>query len=261
MPSLPMVFRDDERNYSNNARFWQLPRSQVRNYGSRTTVTLDEDEEPLPGMERIQPYIRSSLLGSGESVEAVRGSNMEFVVSLLGTGGGAPSRHRIGTCTALRLGGQTYLFDVTEGTYRQLESSRILSSSISKIFITHMHGDHLFGLIPLLLGIAVSHKQTSQAQDEKTKKRHRQIHGDRASLEIYGPPGIYNYICMVLTLSCSKMNWLNISVIELVGGRSEQGPASSRPKQRGRRNIFLSHYPEVQIPMIKRQYLEKVSVP
>jgi len=208
-------------------------------------------------METVQPYVRSSLVASGsdDSEKLPKALNMEFAISFLGTGGGAPSKHRIGSCTALRLGGQTFLFDVSEGTLRQLENSRIVPSSISKIFISHMHGDHLFGLVPVILGIGVSHKISS---GDPNRKKHRHLaHGEKPTLEIYGPPGLFNYINMVLTLSCAKMNYLNVNVVELVGGRSEQGPMSSRPQRRGRRNMFLSHYPEAEIPLIARKYLEK----
>ena len=63
---------------------------------------------------------------------------------------------------------------------------------------------------------------------------------------------------MVLALSCSKVNYLNVHVIELVGGREEQGPLASRPRQRGRRNIFLAHYPEIESPLIRRKYLQQL---
>mmetsp|Transcript_14438 Transcript_14438/g.31302 ORF Transcript_14438/g.31302 Transcript_14438/m.31302 type:complete len:533 (-) Transcript_14438:1572-3170(-) len=226
--------------------------SQTRTYGSRTVVELEE--EPLHGMEPIQPYIRSSLATHGEDSE--KAMDMEFVVSFLGTGGGAPTRHRIGSCTALRLGGQTFLFDAGEGTQRQLEFSRIITTSITKIFVSHLHGDHLYGLVPTILGIMVAHK-LSMNDPRKKMRRGGKEPGEKATLEIYGPPGLFNYINMVLTLSCAKVNYLNINVIELVGGREERGPMSSRPRQRGRRNIFLSHYPEIETPLITRKYLEQ----
>jgi hypothetical protein len=231
-----------------------------RCYGSRTIVELEE--QTLPGMELIQPYMRSALNTNNVHHDP---TSAEFVVTFLGTGGGAPTRHRLGSCTALRLGGQTFLFDVTEGTLRQLEFSRIMIGSITKIFITHLHGDHIFGLVPVILGILVSHK-VSMSNPMKKGKHQREHPGDLPILEIYGPPGLYNYIAMVLSLSCSKVNYLNIHVIELVGGKNERGPPRI-PRGKGNigvggggtRNIFLSHYPEVDIPLISRQYLEQVS--
>jgi len=224
---------------------------QIRSYGSKARIEIDT--QPLPGMETIQPYLRTCL--SSDEGDANRGLDMEFAVSFLGTGGGAPTMHRNASCTALRLGGQTYLFDVSEGTVRQLEFTRISPSTITKIFVSHLHGDHLFGVVPTILDIMVGHK-TLKSNPQK-RARHTHNHGERATLEIYGPPGLYNYISMVLALSCSKVNYLNVDVIELVGGREEQGPVISRPRQRGRRNIFLSHYPEIDQPMITRKYLQQ----
>ena len=224
----------------------------TRSYGSRTSVELEEHE--LPGMEAIRPYLRSGLISEHDNNKP-RDQNMEFAVSFLGTGAGAPTRHRLGSCTALRLGGQTFLFDVTEGTLRQLEHSHIMPSSITKIFISHLHGDHLFGLVPLILGTMVSHKL--RMQDPNSKKRKLFEKGYIPTLEIFGPPGLFNYVNMVLTLSCSKVNYLNVNVIELVGGRMERGPIQSRPKHRGGKNVFLSHYPEIETPLITRKYLEK----
>lgn len=224
-------------------------------YGCKTMVELEA--QALPGMELIKPYLRSGL-NTNETKSPGSSNAEEFVISFLGTGGGSPTRHRLGTCSALRLGGQTFLFDVTEGTLRQLEFSRINPSTITKIFITHMHGDHLYGLVPMILGIMVSHK-VSMGDLTRKKRNHAAGIDGRATLEIYGPPGLYNYINMVLTLSCSKFNYMNVNVIELVGGRMERGPTRERGGwQRGGRNVFLSHYPEMETPFITRKYLEKV---
>ena len=200
--------------------------------------------------------------------------------------------HRNGSCTALRLGGQTYLFDVCEGTYRQLQFTRISPMSITKIFVSHLHGDHLFGIVPVIMGIMVAHKVAMTANMTNSKGRKQQRHNnlhrtrnnsnrrrlvmgeetglgedaivmEKPTLEIYGPPGLYNYIGMVLSLSCSKVNYLNVKVIELVGGKEERGfgpsgnTTTSSSQRGGKRNVFLSHYPEIQNPMITRTFLEQ----
>ncbi|KAL7533431.1 hypothetical protein ACHAWF_004490 [Thalassiosira exigua] len=228
----------------------QLPH-RIRWYGSETKIELEE--QILPGLESIRPFIRTCLASDERTRK--QGLNMEFAVSFLGTGGGTPCAHRISSCTALRLGGQAYIFDACEGVSRQIAFSRIPLTSISKIFISHLHGDHLYGLVPLILSVTVAHRQTQQ--NPQMIEKHRKEHGEMASLEIYGPPGLYNYVVMTLALSCSKVNYLNIKIIELVGGREERGPKLSQPRMRGRRNIFLSHYPEIETPFLTRQYLEK----
>ena len=224
---------------------------QVRFYGSKSKIEIEE--EAFDGMESMKPFIRSCLSDSQVGGE-YKALNMEFAIAFLGTGGGAPTMHRGGSCTALRLGGQTFLFDVCEGTLRQMTFTRIAPSTISKIFISHLHGDHLYGLVPVILDIQVNAKV---AMNSHRKKKHTMPEGP-PTLEIYGPPGLYNFISMTLALSCAKINYLNVIVIELVGGKEERGPSASS-QRRGGRNIFLSHYPEIETDLIQRRYLKQVS--
>lgn len=226
-------------------KFHQIQR---RHYLSVTNVEMIS-EKLHSGTELIKPYLRTCLTGTTQNDSL---KNEEFAVSFIGTGGGSPGRHRNSSCTALRLGGQTYLFDVGEGTQRQLGFTRIWPLSINKIFITHMHGDHVFGLVPLILEIQVAAKLHLDATRGRTKR----ASDGPPTLEIYGPPGLYNYINMGIALTCSKINYLNVKVIELVGGRNERGPKA----QGGKRNIFLAHYPEIETPRVRRSYLQRVSL-
>mmetsp|Transcript_16126 Transcript_16126/g.26470 ORF Transcript_16126/g.26470 Transcript_16126/m.26470 type:complete len:580 (-) Transcript_16126:59-1798(-) len=263
-----------------------------RCYGSQLKVELDPNPEEILATPATAPYLRTCLRTPTNNDNNSNNDNnhnnpqqdMEFAITFLGTGGGSPTMNRNGSCTALRLGGQTWLFDVCEGTHRQLQFTRISPMSINKIFISHLHGDHLYGIVPVIMGIMVAHKahmngvlmMKQRRREMQSRRRDRRndnrrligvetggedlIMMEKPTLEIYGPPGLYNYIGMVLSLSCSKMNYLNVKVIELVGGKEERGfssSGSSGSNQRGRRNVFTSHYPEIQTPLLTRKFLEQ----
>ena len=102
-------------------------------------------------------------------------------ITFLGTSSGAPSRHRNLTSIALQLPQQAalWLFDCGEGTQHQVLRSQLRLSQLEKIFITHLHGDHLFGLLGLLAS------RSLQA-------------GGVSPVTIYGPPGLSEYVRLSL---------------------------------------------------------------
>ncbi|OAD68635.1 hypothetical protein PHYBLDRAFT_86588, partial [Phycomyces blakesleeanus NRRL 1555(-)] len=71
-------------------------------------------------------------------------------ITFLGTGSAQPSATRNHQAMALRLNGDIWMFDCGEATQHQLQKSKLKMGRITRIFITHMHGDHCFGLAPLL---------------------------------------------------------------------------------------------------------------
>ena len=88
----------------------------------------------------------------------------------LGTAGSIPTPERSLPAVALLRRGELLLFDCGEGTQRQMIRAKVGFHRRTKVFITHMHGDHVLGLPGLL--------QTMSLQDRERE------------LEIYGPPGI-----------------------------------------------------------------------
>lgn len=108
----------------------------------------------------------------------------------LGTGAGMPSKQRNTSSLVLKLleeRGTVWLFDCGEATQHQILHTTIKPRKIEKIFITHMHGDHIFGL-PGLLGS-------------------RSFQGGDELLEIYGPVGIEEYVTMTLSLSRTHLTY------------------------------------------------------
>ena len=74
-------------------------------------------------------------------------------IQFLGTGAGQPSKGRNVSSTALKLLdelNEIWLFDVGEATQHQILETNIKPRKITKIFISHNHGDHIFGLPGLL---------------------------------------------------------------------------------------------------------------
>ncbi|KAH7422649.1 hypothetical protein KP509_12G018700 [Ceratopteris richardii] len=93
----------------------------------------------------------------------------------LGTSSSIPTLRRNTSCLALRLEKQTYLFDCGEGAQKQFYKAHFQFGSVGSIFITHMHGDHIFGLPGLLSGLGL----TTNSAEVKN---------------IYGPEGLRRWI-------------------------------------------------------------------
>ena len=75
---------------------------------------------------------------------------MTFSVTILGTGAAIPTSDRNPTAHLVEVRNHLFLLDCGEGTQMQLRKSSIRFQRISHIFISHLHGDHYFGLIGLL---------------------------------------------------------------------------------------------------------------
>ncbi|KUH32910.1 ribonuclease Z [Thermococcus celericrescens] len=95
-------------------------------------------------------------------------------VIFLGTGGIMPTRERNVPAIALRYKGEVILFDVGEGTMRQMNTAKLSPMKVEKIFITHFHGDHYLGLAALI--------QTMNLWD-----REKPLH-------IYGPKYTFEFV-------------------------------------------------------------------
>lgn len=108
-------------------------------------------------------------------------------ITFLGTSSGVPTRSRNVSSVALRLPqrAEVWLFDCGEGTQHQLLRSDLRSSQIQRIFITHMHGDHIYGLMGLLASTGLA--------------------GPGGAVEIYGPPGIDKYL-----RACAKYSYSHL---------------------------------------------------
>lgn len=108
----------------------------------------------------------------------------------LGTGAGMPSKQRNTSSLIVNLSaeqGGYWMFDCGEATQHQLLKTSIKPRKINKIFITHLHGDHIFGL-PGFLGS-------------------RSFLGGEDELIIYGPVGIKEWIMTSLRLTKTHLTY------------------------------------------------------
>jgi ribonuclease Z len=108
----------------------------------------------------------------------------QLSILFLGTGGSWPTLKRNVSSIAIKRGREIILFDCGEGTQRQFQKSDLSYMQISKIFISHFHGDHFLGLPGLI--------QTMQLNDREE------------DLNIYGPKGIVDLVKNLKTLGYFK---------------------------------------------------------
>lgn len=111
-------------------------------------------------------------------------------LQFLGTGAGQPAKGRNVSSLVLKLLdeiNEVWMFDCGEGTQRQILETTIKPRKVSKIFITHLHGDHVLGLPGFLSSRAF------QSSEEQT------------DIEIYGPKGIKSYVMSSLRVTGSRL--------------------------------------------------------
>jgi ribonuclease Z len=121
---------------------------------------------------------------------------MKFCV--LGTkAGGAPLVNKHTSATALMLGGETILFDCSEGTQIQLRRTKISRAHINHLFLSHLHGDHILGVLPLL---------TTLGGD-----------GRKTPLHIYSPKGLEEFLHLGLKIMDVKLGF-ELRIHELPSG-------------------------------------------
>jgi len=73
-----------------------------------------------------------------------------FKIHILGCGSALPTLHHYASAQIVELRGKQFMIDCGEGTQMQLRRSRIRFTKLSAVFITHLHGDHCFGLIGMI---------------------------------------------------------------------------------------------------------------
>ena len=73
-----------------------------------------------------------------------------FKIHILGCGSALPTTRHYASSQVVELRGKQFLVDCGEGTQMQLRRSRIRFTKIGAVFISHLHGDHCFGLMGII---------------------------------------------------------------------------------------------------------------
>jgi len=116
-------------------------------------------------------------------------------IVVLGSGGSWPSPLRNVAAIAVKMGPEVVLLDCGEGTQRQFMHSSLSFMDITKIFITHFHGDHFLGLPGLLQSMGFNDR--------------------RKPITIYGPEGIEELVHVLLRLGYFKPTYeINVEVVK-----------------------------------------------
>ncbi len=112
---------------------------------------------------------------------------MTFNVTILGSNSAIPTLKRNPTAQIINHADRLFLIDCAEGTQVQLRKNKIKIQRISHIFISHLHGDHFFGLIGLISSM--------------------HLLGRVKELNIYGPALLEEILNIQLKASQTELNY------------------------------------------------------
>ncbi len=110
-----------------------------------------------------------------------------FRVHILGCGSALPTLKHNPSSQIVEIRGKCFMIDCGEGTQTQLRRSKIKFTRISAVFISHVHGDHCFGLIGMISTFGML--------------------GRTAPLHIYAPAGFGNIMKMQIDFFCKDLEY------------------------------------------------------
>ncbi len=165
---------------------------------------------------------------------------MEII--FLGTSSAVHSYTRNHPAIILKAFGETMLFDCGEGTQRQLIFAKVSPMKISKIFLSHYHGDHILGLPGLLQSM--------------------NFRGREKKLTIYGPKGLYDLKDSLFKLGYSKIEF-PIEFIEIGSQTIESDEEYIIKSQHVNHNVPCLAYSveELKKPRFNREKAIELGVP
>lgn len=111
----------------------------------------------------------------------------EFNINILGCGSALPTTRHLATSQVVDLRDKLYMIDCGEGTQVQMRRMRVRFGRLAHIFISHLHGDHCFGLPGLISTLGML--------------------GRTGELVVHGPKEIESYLRPVMDLFCRGMEF------------------------------------------------------
>ena len=121
----------------------------------------------------------------GHEPERHRSAAQPFALTILGAGSATPTLRMHPTAQLLTVGPDYMLIDCGEGTQLRLIEQKIRPGRLRYIFISHLHGDHYFGLAPLLSTLNLS--------------------GRTEDLYLFGPRGLDEVLTTIFRVSNSRL--------------------------------------------------------
>ena len=163
-------------------------------------------------------------------------------VTFLGTSSAVHSKERNHPSIAVKAFGDVFLFDCGEGTQRQLLFTNVSPMKISKIFITHYHGDHILGLPGLLQSMS--------------------LNGRESKLTVYGPKGLNRVKDAIYSLGYCAIEY-PVEFIEIDTGIIEETDEYVIKCQRVKHNVVSLAYSieEKKKPRFLREKAVELGVP
>lgn len=111
----------------------------------------------------------------------------KFELHVLGCGSALPTTRHFASSQVVNLRDKLYMIDCGEGAQLQFRKSKLKFSRLNQIFISHLHGDHCFGLIGLISTF--------------------NLLGRTAELHIYSPKGLETLLSPMLSFFCRQMTY------------------------------------------------------
>lgn len=111
----------------------------------------------------------------------------EFNINILGCGSALPTTRHLATSQIVDLRDKLYMIDCGEGTQVQMRRMRVRFGRLAHIFISHLHGDHCFGLPGLISTLGML--------------------GRTGKLVVHGPKEVETYLRPVMDLFCRGMEF------------------------------------------------------